>query len=522
MLQHHPSGSWLRTLYGLLAAVAAMTLAACGGGSGAPNNPYTPGPSLLTVTPAAVTAYPGVATTLSVTGGTPPYRAFSSNSGVLPVAQTMTGSLLTLVAGGIDSDTTVTITIQDSGGQSAVATVSVKAQQPVALTVVPSVAIAYSGIASTLTVTGGVPPYRASSSNTTVLPVAQAVPGSTVVLLAANVGGDTAVDVTIQDAAGQRATAAVTVRAAPLLNSLTITPSGSDCGTSAICSGQNGTAVVTVLGPEGAALAGRQVKFDVIAGPYGITAPTAGQPVVNTLTVTSDSTGKAGVLIKANVNAPTQYAQLRVTELTSGQQLVGNFLIQQVTDGSKVLAVVPSEATITAAFKGECSSDVRIDYYIYGGTPPYRVKASFPDAITIVNQVVAESGGFFEAVTNGQCVNPLTFSIVDAAGRQTTATLKNLEGTADAPVVPAALVVTSNPATPFTGACDGKNFVFTVDGGTPPYNVSATKGTVTPQVVPSAGQTTSVFGLIKGDKSTISIVDSTKPVKTFTTDIVCN
>ena len=73
MMQYPPSGSWLRTLYGLFAAVAVMTLAACGGGSGAPNNPYTPVPSLLTVTPAAVTAYSGVATTLTVGGGTPPY-----------------------------------------------------------------------------------------------------------------------------------------------------------------------------------------------------------------------------------------------------------------------------------------------------------------------------------------------------------------------------------------------------------------------------------------------------------------
>ena len=40
MMQTPPSGAWLRALSGLFAAVAVMTLAACGGGSGAPNNPF--------------------------------------------------------------------------------------------------------------------------------------------------------------------------------------------------------------------------------------------------------------------------------------------------------------------------------------------------------------------------------------------------------------------------------------------------------------------------------------------------
>jgi len=518
MMQYPPSSAWLRALSGLFAALALMTLAACGGGGGAPFN--LAHPSLLTVTPATLDAYAGIATTLTVAGGTPPFRASSSNSGVLPVAQAMDGSTLVLVPGSLDADTSVQITVQDSGGQSAVAIVNVHAQQPLALSIVPAAPIAYSGIASTLTIVGGVPPYRATSSNPGVLPVAAL--GTTVVLLAANVSGDTAVDVTIQDATGQRATATVSVRAAPLLNSLTITPSGNDCGASAICSGQNGTAVVTVLGAGGGALAGRLVRFDVLAGPYGITTPSSPQTVVTTLTVTSDADGKASVLIKANVNAPTQFSQLRVTDLTSGQQLIGNFLIQQVTDGSKVLAVVPSTVTITGAFKGQCSSGVRTDYYIYGGTPPYSVRATFPDAIRIVNEVVAESGGFFEAVTNGQCVNPLTFTIVDAAGLQTTATLNNLEGTVEKPVIPVPDLAVS-PGSYTDPACTGKTFSFVLFGGTPPYNVSATKGVVTPQAVLKSGDTTRVTGLVTGGGiSTIVILDSSPVQKSVTASITCN
>ena len=59
------------------------------------------------------------------------------------------------------------------------------------------------------------------------------------------------------------------------------------------------------------------------------------------------------------------------------------------------------------------SSGFATDYYIFGGTPPYSVAATFPDAISIAPTVVGASGGFFRATTNGTCVNPVTFSIVD-------------------------------------------------------------------------------------------------------------
>ncbi len=42
--------AWLRPIAGIFALVGMLGLTACGGGSGAPNNPYAPGP----VTPAAL------------------------------------------------------------------------------------------------------------------------------------------------------------------------------------------------------------------------------------------------------------------------------------------------------------------------------------------------------------------------------------------------------------------------------------------------------------------------------------
>ena len=91
--------TWLRSFAGLTALAAMLALSACGGGSGAPNNPYGSGttiPSPLSVLPTIITAYSGNPTTLTVTGGSPPYSAFSSNSAVLPVTQAVSGQTILL------------------------------------------------------------------------------------------------------------------------------------------------------------------------------------------------------------------------------------------------------------------------------------------------------------------------------------------------------------------------------------------------------------------------------------------
>ena len=136
------------------------------------------------------------------------------------------------------------------------------------------------------------------------------------------------------------------------------------------------------------------------------------------------------MIIKAGVNAFTQPALLRATELITGNQVTGQFTIVQTINGSAVLSVVPDDATITSATT-TCSTGFRVDYFIYGGTPPYRVTSTFPDAVTLVNSTVTTAGGFFEAITNGTCVDPLVFSIFDAVGLQTTSTLHNKAATSD-------------------------------------------------------------------------------------------
>jgi hypothetical protein len=507
----------------------------------------TPPPPLV-VLPSTVVTSKGAAVTLTISGGLAPFKAYSSNPAVVPVAQAVAGTSIVLVPNSVAADTNVVVSVQDAAGQTATVGVLVQPESTTPappLAVLPSSLTIFSGVATSVSVTGGVPPYTAFSSNSAVLPITQAVTGSAIPLLAANVSADTAVTLTVADSVGKTATAAITVRAATLFSAVVVKPNLTDCGTTAICSGQTGTATVTLQLPGGGAAPGRQVRFDVVAGPYAIAA-TGGGASAQSVTVVSDALGNAQVIIRANVDAPTQPAQIRATDITSGQQLTGDFLIQQRTDGSTILTVVPPEATITGAFTDECSLGFRIDYFIYGGTPPYRITQAFPTASVVIgtsgvpgdSAIVTAAGGFFEAVTNGTCVNPQTFSILDATGRQTTAQLFNLVGTtAPTPPTPAPdLSVVPGGVTFDCTAVTGNVVDFVISGGTPPYNASAsprngTSPTIQSQNTPPNGSfaatpvVTRSGGIFRIGELTqtvvVSFIDSSNPKKTQTRTITC-
>jgi hypothetical protein len=436
------NSNWLRPFPAVCALAGLLALAGCGGGSGAPNNPFapkpiTPGP--LFVLPTNAVVYVHTAATLQVSGGAPPYQAFSSNSGVLPVAQNVDTGVIVLIPGDVAADTPVTITVQD--------------------------------------------------------------------------------------AIAQTATASITVRPAPLFNTLTVVPSRTVCGTNAVCSGDTATATVQVLGMEGAGIPNRQVRFDVVLGAFGIQSSDPAQPLVSSLTVVSDATGSARVVLQATVNVPTQPAEIRATDLTTGNSVTASFTIVQQTDGSAILSVIPATATITGPDNAHCSVGVRVDYFIYGGTPPYHVAPSFPDAITMVNTTVFGSGGSFEVITNGSCVNPLTFTIVDAIGRQTTAQIINSLGTTPAPPPPSPpLQVVPPSASTSPAVCTAltPSFGFTITGGTPPFSVASSDGVVTTSpVTTSPGSFTfKITNLANGDHL-IFIGDASVPQKTITATVHC-
>jgi hypothetical protein len=455
MMEHRLLAAWLRPVAGLVALIGVLVLSACGGGSGAPNNPYSP---------------------------TPPI--------------------------------------------------------PAALQVLPVFSTAYQGTPATLTVSGGVYPYRAFSSNATVLPVAQAVAGATILLLPNAVAADTTVNITVQDSAGSTFIAQVSVKPAPLLpNLITVTPN-SDCpaGTANVgnmCSGGTGTATVVVTSPTGSGIPGRQVRFDVIAGSFGIQSANPATPLVQTLTVVTDVNGTALVGLSIPVNAVTQIGVVRATDVTTGNQVTGQFTIQQVTDGSAVLSVVPSgNTTINGPLQDVCSFGARVSHYIFGGTPPYQVRPSFPDAVSLTGVPVLTNGGGFDTITNGTCFVNLTYAITDATGRTipsgnsptvTNATGSIVPPTPPTPPTPSTLqIVPTSYTVPGAGGCTGKTFTFVAAGGTPSYSwvASPTPG---PTVVPSTGGgKADVSGLAAAGTTTVTVFDQGTPKQTATATITCN
>jgi hypothetical protein len=288
-----------------------------------------------------------------------------------------------------------------------------------------------------------------------------------------------------------------------------------------LCSGQTGTVRATALGPGGAPLVGRQIRFDVIYGPVAFNTGNPAQPTAQTITVVTDNTGLATVSVTALVNSTTQPAQVRATDLTSGNQQIVNFTVvnNTVATGSPIV-IQPATTTIQGAYNNVCSSGFRVDYYIYGGTPPYTVQATTPQAIQLLNNLVTQSGGFFSAVTNGTCVAPELFTVIDSAGKQVTASLSNVPGTLapPGPVVPPPLNIA--PGSLSVQGCAGKTFTFVVTGGTPPYNITTNPTYV---VSPGGNINTFVIGPVTQNTGSVAVtaLDSSSPALTATATVTC-
>src|SRR6187402_2846956 len=97
--------AWLRPLLNLAALAGVLSLAACGGGGGAPNNPYQGGAGPLTIQPSVATVYSGVPFVFAVTGGTQPYAVVSSDQAALPVAQGLSDNNSVVTPGNVGVDT---------------------------------------------------------------------------------------------------------------------------------------------------------------------------------------------------------------------------------------------------------------------------------------------------------------------------------------------------------------------------------------------------------------------------------
>ena len=88
-------------------------MAGCGGSVGP--SPVVVDPLNITVQPASAVIYPGVATTLVITGGTGSYSVVSDNQAVVPIVSQATGHTLTIIANPVSADTVVNLSVRDTG-----------------------------------------------------------------------------------------------------------------------------------------------------------------------------------------------------------------------------------------------------------------------------------------------------------------------------------------------------------------------------------------------------------------------
>jgi hypothetical protein len=390
------------------------------------------------------------------------------------------------------------------------------------LTVTPSTATAFSGVPFTFLISGGTQPYTILTSDQTALPVVGTLNGNTLVVVPGNVGADTTVTMSVRDAAGQATAATVTVRPALLLpTSITIT-GNPNCGSSGadLCSGQDGLASVQVLGPGGAPLAGRPVRFDVVQGDFAISSTAPGQPVVQSVTVNTDQNGNAAVRLVVPPTAATQVATVRATDVTSGSSVVGQFTISQFINGNSVLSVIPTGVTtFTGPDTQTCSSGASATFYVFGGTPPYTIATNFPTAISITGNPVQRSGGGFTITTNGTCFTGLTFAITDAAGRTllTPPTATNAFGTA-APAPAPILLTPSSISAKCTASPTGVTQLGQIlaTGGTGTFVVAVSPATT------NAGVGGPITATAAAGQITVSIPSTTTGATNATGDFTIN
>lgn len=383
-------------------------------------------------------------------------------------------------------------------GSGAVSAPPVPTPNPAAgtpVTVSPGTVDIFPDTATTFTITGGTPGYSAFSSNSNALPVAATVTGSSFVVVANPVVADTSVDITVRDAANTATTAKANIKPATLNNQVTFTPfapTATGCGTNSLCSGGDAQVVVKAV-QNGVILRNRPIRFDVFQGGFQLVTP-GSNALVNTLTINTDEQGEAATRVRAAANVPTQVATLTSTDTVSGLARRYNFNIVQQTNGAGILSTLPS-GTVTfkgpkgvAGGDGGCSSGptARVDYYIFGGTPPYSVVSPLPDLASPNPRLVLTNGGGFTAQVNG--CGKTSFFVTDATGRTVeTGQIDSQQGdkgdalpvatpTTPFTVNPTGLTMSCNSSTSVTLRGAGGSYTATVSGSSNGFVVNPSAG----------------------------------------------
>lgn len=410
---------------------------------------------------------------------------------------------------------------------------------------------AFGNTVSSITIKGGTGPYSVRSSDTSIITAPAQVTGATLSITPKNVLANTTVTLTFTDQAAATSTVTVTVVPATITtpvitvsnaaSSVCAAENNSGITVATLCAGETGSASIMLKDANGAVLANREVRFEVLTF-GGTVAPKADSSVFARLaTVTTDATGKATVALKADVEASSEAAFLRATDVTSTHRIDSWFNVLKQTSGVSDLSVIPARGGFTAHYTNECPL-FRRAYGISGGKAPYAV--TLPAANTLVLNdgtttaapgagiTVARAGARFtvqssEATT---CISATTeITVTDALGVITKPTFIITAGAATRPAATADLTLSpptiSMAADLVSTYCTTSNTRYAITGGTGPYLVSTSIPQISATVnganaVDVSFTSDSKWRMLKGQIATVLVLDAAGKVATAT--LACN
>ena len=88
----------------------------------------------------------------------------------------------------------------------------------------------------------------------------------------------------------------------------------------------------------------------------------------------------------------------------------------------------PNNVTVTGPI-GACASGTGPKVFIYGGTPPYKLRNSLPTGMVLDRSGVQDSGQGFQITFNGTCMSSIPVSVEDDMGRIAEVMVSNELGT---------------------------------------------------------------------------------------------
>jgi hypothetical protein len=366
-----------------------------------------------------------------------------------------------------------------------------------ALQLLPGTASIYAGVPYTFNIAGGHGPYLVTSSEPTLVPLNFTTSSNEFEIVARNPG---VVDVGLDPAEVPRRTVNIEVRdsvGASVTNSYNVLQNfftgygesyASTCsvtGTAATppqaCSGTDSLVTLTPVS-NGTLYGDRQFQFDKVRGDFQFVMddPAAVPQLVNQLRKSTDHDGRVVVRLRVNVNAPTQLAQYKVTDILTGATIEAVFLIVQ-QPVSDAISVLPDTLTFTGGLSTQCGTGSG-DVFVFGGTPPYTVTA--PAGISVSPTLVTDSGGHFTisvgaggfSPTSASCPPSSSVIVTDSRGATGIVTVNVEVGTGTAPTLAVA------PTTIASLLC-GQSVQVTVVGGTGTYSASSQHPRIVTSVV---------------------------------------